>query len=134
MTTIQITIKQVKIYFIRLMSQSFLIKILCYTSRPFTITLVSTAVICAGRCMILKWLQLLVEEVDDLHDVEHVKISMKTLLKKWRLCKQPLPITCSTSSRTSTRSTECYNHFRIRQRPAQTIADDGSVMVKGLHV
>ena len=62
------------------MSPSFLVKILCYTWRPFTISLAS-----------------------------------------------------STLSRISTRSTECYNHFRIRQRPVQIIADDARLMVKGLH-
>jgi hypothetical protein len=30
------------------MSQSFLVKMLCYTWRPFTITLASSAFICAG--------------------------------------------------------------------------------------
>ena len=37
-----------------------------------------------------------------------------TILKKWKLWKLPLPITCSPLFRISTRSTECYNHFRIR--------------------
>ena len=32
---------------------SFLFNILCYTWRPFTIKLVSPAIICAGRCLIL---------------------------------------------------------------------------------
>ena len=50
-------IKQVKIYFIKLMSPSFLVKILCYTCRPFTNKLVSSAwYILAGCCQILKWL------------------------------------------------------------------------------
>ena len=39
------------------MSPSFLVKILCYTWWPFTITLASSAIICAGRCLILKWLK-----------------------------------------------------------------------------
>ena len=32
------------------MSPYFLVKILCYSERPFTITLTSSAIICAGRC------------------------------------------------------------------------------------
>ena len=36
------------------MSPSFLVEILCYTCGPFTITLASSAYICAGRCLILK--------------------------------------------------------------------------------
>ena len=32
------------------MSPSFLVKIICYICRPVTITLVSSAFICAGRC------------------------------------------------------------------------------------
>ena len=83
------------------MSPSFLVKILCYTWRPFTITLASSAIICAGLCLILKRYQS-VERVD----VQHYP---------------------------STRSTDCYNHFRIRQETAQIIADDARVMVKGLH-
>ena len=35
------------------MSLSFLVKILCYTCRPFTITLTFSAFICAGRCLSL---------------------------------------------------------------------------------
>ena len=42
--------------------------------------------------------------------------------------------TSRTLSRTSTRSTECYNQFMIRQRPAQTIAEDATWMAKALHV
>ena len=37
-------------------------------------------------------------------------------------------------TRTSTRSTKCYNPFKVRQRPAHIIADDASVMMKGLTV
>ena len=73
------------------MSPSFLVKILCYRCRPFTITLASSGIICNGRCLILN--------------------------------------ACSV-----TRSTKCYNHFRIRQQLAPIIADDASVMVKGLHL
>ena len=36
------------------MSPSFPVKILCYAWRPFTITLASSAIICASRCLILK--------------------------------------------------------------------------------
>ena len=50
----------------RIMSPSFLVKILCYTWRPFT--LVSSTFICAGHYLILKWLSHLVEWID----VEHV--------------------------------------------------------------
>ena len=49
-------IKWVKIYFIRLMSPSFLVKILCYTFRPFANKLTLSACTRAGRCLILKWL------------------------------------------------------------------------------
>ena len=35
------------------MSPTFLVKIVCYTWRPFTITLASSAIICAGHCLIL---------------------------------------------------------------------------------
>ena len=45
-------IKKLKFTF-RLLSPSFLVKIVCYTWRPFTITLASSAIICAGRCLIL---------------------------------------------------------------------------------
>ena len=38
------------------MSWSFLIKILCYMSRPLIITLASSEFICAGHYLILKWL------------------------------------------------------------------------------
>ena len=54
------------------MSPSFLVKILCYTWRPFTITLASSAIIYAGRCLILKWLYYSKERVDILNNVEHV--------------------------------------------------------------
>ena len=50
----------------------FLFKIVCYTCRPFTITLASSAYICAGHCLILKWLYHLVKRVDVLHDLVHV--------------------------------------------------------------
>ena len=36
------------------MSPSFLGKILCYTWRPFTIKLASSAIVCAGLCLDLK--------------------------------------------------------------------------------
>ena len=38
------------------MSLLFLVKIFFYTWRPFTITLASSAIICAGHCLILKCL------------------------------------------------------------------------------
>ena len=37
------------------MSPSFLVKILCYACRSFIVTLASSAIICASRCLILKW-------------------------------------------------------------------------------
>jgi hypothetical protein len=41
----------VKIYLIRLMYPLFLFKIVCYTCRPFTITLASSAYISADFCL-----------------------------------------------------------------------------------
>ena len=49
---IRIRIKYVKIYLITLMSPSFLVKI-SYTWRHFAIKLASSAIFCAGRCLIL---------------------------------------------------------------------------------
>ena len=36
------------------MSPSFLVKILCYAWRPFTVKLASSAIVCAGHCLVLR--------------------------------------------------------------------------------